>query len=255
VNEALVPVLGPSAARRLTDEVKRDAEALWRKLVELYDGGAHLALGYASWGAYFEQEFGQSGRRGYQLLDAGRVLESVNHGSTAPPNERQARELVPLLEQPEQLRETWSEVRELQAEPTAADVREAVGKRLPPEARAHLKREVDRRRREILSSAENVSEKDFQKAVTDALNALGWRWYHSRPARTSKGWRTALSGDAGYPDITAVRRDRVLFIELKTERGRLSEEQGVWLADLGAAGAEVFCWRPSDWPEIEATLR
>jgi hypothetical protein len=59
----------------------------------------------------------------------------------------------------------------------------------------------------------------------------------------------------GYPDITAVRRDRILFIELKAEKGRLSEEQGAWLADLGAAGAEAFCWRPSDWPAIEETLR
>jgi VRR-NUC domain len=246
VNEALVPVLGPSEARRLTNEVKRDAEALWRKLVELYDGGAHTALGYSSWGAYFEVEFGQSGRRGYQLLDAGRVLESVNHGSTAPPNERQARELAPLLDEPEQLRETWAEVRELQAEPTAANVHEAVEKKLastPPPHKVFTQVKTAQR------------EKDFQKAVTDALNALGWRWYHSRPAQTSKGWRTALSGDAGYPDITAVRRDRILFIELKAQNGRLSEEQGVWLADLGAAGAEAFCWRPSDWPAIEEMLR
>jgi hypothetical protein len=239
MNEALVPVLGPSEARRLTKEVKRNAEELWRKLVELYNGGAHTALGYSSWGAYFETEFGQSGRRGYQLLDAGRVLESVNHGSTAP-NERQARELAPLLEQPEQLRETWSEIRE-QAEPAAADIREAV--------KAKLARRAQTR------PESRVLERDFQKAVTDALNALGWRWYHSRPAQTSKGWRTALSGDVGYPDITAVRRDRILFIELKAEKGRLSEEQGAWLADLGAAGAEAFCWRPSDWPAIEETLR
>ncbi len=45
-----------------------------------------------------------------------------------PLNERQARELVPLLEQPEQLRETWAEVRALHAEPTASDVREVVGR-------------------------------------------------------------------------------------------------------------------------------
>jgi hypothetical protein len=241
VNEALVPILGPSEARRLTDEVKRDVEALWRKLLELYDGGAHTALGYSSWGAYFEVEFGQSGRRGYQLLDAGRVLESVNHGSMAPPNERQARELAPLLDEPKQLRETWAEARERQAEPSAADVRDVVEAKLG--------------RNDGSSGGAAVSEKDFQKVVTDALNALGWRWYHSRPAQTSKGWRTALSGDAGYPDITAVRRDRILFIELKAEKGRLSEEQGAWLADLGAAGAEAFCWRPSDWPAIEETLR
>src|SRR2546429_7728907 len=42
----------------LTDEVKRDAEALWTKLLALYNGGAQLALGYTSWGDYFRDEFG-----------------------------------------------------------------------------------------------------------------------------------------------------------------------------------------------------
>ena len=32
-------------ARSLTDEVKRDAQALWEKLLALYEGGAHAALG------------------------------------------------------------------------------------------------------------------------------------------------------------------------------------------------------------------
>lgn len=115
----------------LTDEVKRDAESLWRKLVELYDGGAHIALKYGSWGDYFQAEFGQSGRRGYQLLDAGRALEAVNHGSLGSPlNERQARELAPLLAEPEVLREAWAEVVDLHPEPTARDVRDVVKRRM-----------------------------------------------------------------------------------------------------------------------------
>jgi phage N-6-adenine-methyltransferase len=130
MSELAVSTLSREDARALTDEVKRDAEALWRKLVELYEGGAHLALGYSSWGDYFAREFGQSERRGYQLLDAGRVLESVNNCSVAPTNEAQARELAPLLDKPEELRETWAEVRELHPEPTAANVREAVSRKM-----------------------------------------------------------------------------------------------------------------------------
>lgn len=45
-------------------------------------------------------------------------------------NERQARELAPLLDQPETLRETWAEVVDLHPEPTAADVREVVQRRM-----------------------------------------------------------------------------------------------------------------------------
>jgi hypothetical protein len=264
MNEALVPVLGPSEARRLTNEVKRDAEALWRKLVELYEGGAHTALGYLSWDAYCAAEFDVGRSHSYRLLEAGRVAKAIpprgtenglpsraSHRSTdtgLPINERQARELAPLLrdEDEDAVAEVWHEIRTEHGEDlTAEKVRTAVEKRLAP----------NRQRVADLRRSPSALEKDFQKAVTDALNALGWRWYHSRPAQTSKGWRTALSGDAGYPDITAVRRGRIIFIELKAEKGRLSEEQGVWLADLGAAGAEAFCWRPSDWPAIEAALQ
>jgi VRR-NUC domain len=100
-----------------------------------------------------------------------------------------------------------------------------------------------------------VSEDDFQKSVCEALTAFGWRWTHFRPARTGTGWRTPLSGSPGYPDISAVRGDRILFVELKTANGKLRDEQRSWLSALGAAGAEVHCWRPSDWPVIERLIR
>lgn len=119
-------------ARVLTDQVKEDAERLWLKLLRLYAGGAHIALGYSSWGDYFETEFRGSRRRGYELLQAGRVFESVRHGALPPPaNERQARELAPLLDEPEQLRDAWQEA-SANGKPTAAVVREAVERRLPP---------------------------------------------------------------------------------------------------------------------------
>ena len=41
--------LSREQARALTDEVKADVIALWVKLLTLYEGGAHTALGYASW--------------------------------------------------------------------------------------------------------------------------------------------------------------------------------------------------------------
>lgn len=64
------------------------------------------------------------------------VRERLDNPATWSPglsramNERQARELAPLLDQPEVLRETWAEVVEIHPEPTADDVREAVDRRL-----------------------------------------------------------------------------------------------------------------------------
>lgn len=100
-----------------------------------------------------------------------------------------------------------------------------------------------------------MTEAQFQSAVCDALSLFGWRWCHFRPARSSKGWRTAISGHVGFPDLVAVRSERVLFAELKAERGRLSDAQAEWLAKLTAAGCEASVWRPSDWPTIEEVLR
>lgn len=126
--------LSKDEARSLTDEVKGDAERLWRKLVELYEGGAHEVLGYSSWGSYFKKEFGGSQSRAYELLDAGRVVKTLEaHSAMAEsvPNARQARELAPLRDQPEKLREAWSEVVESNPTPTAAQVREVVERHKP----------------------------------------------------------------------------------------------------------------------------
>jgi hypothetical protein len=106
-----------------------------------------------------------------------------------------------------------------------------------------------------VGSALPTSEGDFQKTVTDALTLFGWRWCHFRPARTQRGWRTPLSGSPGFPDIVAVRGDRIIFVELKAANGKLRDEQRSWLSALGAAGAEVHCWRPNDWPVIERLIR
>lgn len=121
--------LSKAEARSLTDEIKLDAERLWGKLLEAYEGGAHLSLGYNSWGSYFEAEFGGSDATAYRLLQSGRAMAQLPIGSPRPKNEAQARELAPLLDNPDQLREAWAEVVDLKSEPTAADVREVVQRR------------------------------------------------------------------------------------------------------------------------------
>ena len=79
-----------------------------------------------------------------------------------------------------------------------------------------------------------MNEEDFSTQVEDALTRFGWRWMHQRPAKTDKGWRTALSGHKGFPDYVAVheQKKRLLFIELKGDTGKTSPEQDEWLSDL-----------------------
>lgn len=99
-----------------------------------------------------------------------------------------------------------------------------------------------------------IPESEFQATVVELARLRGWRLHHTRPARTQKGWRTPIQGDPGFPDLTMVRGDRVLFVELKSERGRVSPHQEAWLEALRAAGAEVAVWRPRDWPKIVSAL-
>lgn len=86
------------------------------------------------------------------------------------------------------------------------------------------------------SKSVQVSEKEFQDTVTDALSLFGWLWYHTHDSRRS---------NKGFPDVVAVRGQRVLFIELKREDGRVTVEQKDWLLKLRDAGREAFVLRPS----------
>jgi hypothetical protein len=154
--QALVPTFGPAEARRLTNEVKRDAQALWRKLIELYEGGAHSALNFHSWHEYCNAEFGFGRSHSYRLLEAGRIAEAIPQLGT----EAQAREFVPLLHQEDEdaVIEVWHELRDQYGEQlTAEKVRAAVEKKLRPKPLAIVaaRPEVDRiaRAGEILSQA------------------------------------------------------------------------------------------------------
>jgi hypothetical protein len=104
-----------------------------------------------------------------------------------------------------------------------------------------------------------MTENDLTAAVLELLDLFGWRAVHARPARTAHGWRTPLQGPtaAGFPDIFAVKGNRILAAELKVGRNRVTPEQAGWLKVLALAGAEAYEWRDTDWTDgtIEAVIR
>lgn len=103
--------------------------------------------------------------------------------------------------------------------------------------------------------AMSQTEAQFQRAVLEFAKLHGWRCAHFRPAQNGKGqWRTAVAADGkGFPDLVLVR-DRVLFVELKSSKGRKSIEQREWASALIRAGADWDCWQPKDWDLIERVL-
>lgn len=100
-----------------------------------------------------------------------------------------------------------------------------------------------------------LSEREFLDQVIDLARHCGWLVHHQRPARTAQGWRSAIQGHKGFPDLVLVRGSYVLFVELKTDRGKTTLEQDDWLDRLRTAGAFAVVWRPEDWDTIERILR
>lgn len=103
-----------------------------------------------------------------------------------------------------------------------------------------------------------VSEAQFQSALIEMAHVLGWKCVHFRPALNGSGnWRTPVAADGGgWVDLVLVR-DRVIFAELKSVRGKMSPEQVAWKDSLEAAGAEYYLWRIDAWKDgtIERVLR
>ena len=102
-----------------------------------------------------------------------------------------------------------------------------------------------------------MSESEYQSRIIDTALVRGWRLHHCRPLRRADGrHQTPITGHAGFPDLICVRGSRLLVIEVKSERGRVSPEQAVWLdCWRGVPGAEVFIAAPEGWSLLEVALR
>jgi hypothetical protein len=96
--------------------------------------------------------------------------------------------------------------------------------------------------------ARAMSEKTLQDQVFELAMVWGWLRNHARAARTARGWRTPIEGDAGFCDLILAGHGRLIVVELKTEAGRPTSGQVRWLDALAVAdGVETYLWRPMDW--------
>lgn len=91
-----------------------------------------------------------------------------------------------------------------------------------------------------------ATEAEFQAAVIEMAHVTRWRVYHTHDSRRSPH---------GFPDLVLVRKERLVFAELKSEYGRVTVPQLHWLDALEQVpGVEAFLWRPHNWAEIEKVL-
>jgi hypothetical protein len=89
-----------------------------------------------------------------------------------------------------------------------------------------------------------VTEAQFQRLVTDLAELCGWRWVHNADSRWTQ---------AGVPDLILMR-ERLLWWELKTTRGRVRPEQLRFGQHLLRCGQDWRVVRPGDWDYVVATL-
>ena len=92
-----------------------------------------------------------------------------------------------------------------------------------------------------------MTETELFEEVRKLSKLFAFFLYHTYDSRRS---------GSGFLDLVLVKPPRVIFAELKSERGRMTPEQQR-LFDLlsQCPGVEVYLWRPRDLEEIAKTLR
>lgn len=95
-----------------------------------------------------------------------------------------------------------------------------------------------------------MNEKELTRSIISVARDAGWLVSHAYNSRKS---------EPGLPDLIMVKPPRVIFAEIKTEKGRLSTGrmnkantrwlpgQDDWLEALShCIGVEYYLWRPGD---------
>ena len=105
-----------------------------------------------------------------------------------------------------------------------------------------------------------VSEKALESYVKELADLYGWQYYKQvtgvicphchRPGFSKRD-------GPGFPDLVLAHPcGRLIFAELKSQKGKLREGQPEWLALLNTGrGREVYLWRPSDMDTIALILQ
>ena len=99
-----------------------------------------------------------------------------------------------------------------------------------------------------------LTEAQFATQVEDLLTRFGWMFYH-----VYEQFKHAKRSSKGFPDYVAMRNGRLLFIEIKSQHGKLSPDQQTWLEGLARCQSgdmpEIYVWWPAAFDDILEILR
>lgn len=94
-------------------------------------------------------------------------------------------------------------------------------------------------------------------AVAEFARSEGWLVAHFTATQARPGtFITPVKYDGkGFPDLTLVRADRLVFVECKRKGvKKLRPDQESWRDALLLTAAEWYLWNPLDWPEVATVL-
>ena len=91
-----------------------------------------------------------------------------------------------------------------------------------------------------------ITERQFQDTVLEAAQYLGWWPFHVFDSRRS---------NEGWPDLVLLKPPRALFLELKSELGKVSAAQCHVIEMLEDCGFTCGVFRPSQLDELLAILQ
>lgn len=102
-----------------------------------------------------------------------------------------------------------------------------------------------------------LSEKQYQKMITDLATLYGWKWVHFSDSRAvnKRGQAFGDKQSAGWPDLFLIRPPEIVVIECKKELGGdPRENQQEWLDLFTACGIDAYCSRPSTFEVVQERL-
>lgn len=91
-----------------------------------------------------------------------------------------------------------------------------------------------------------VTEKQLQATIVQVARLNRWFCFHVHDSRHS---------ERGWPDLVLLRPPHALFVELKTETGKVTDAQAHVLELLADCGLTVAVWRPSHLDDVIARLQ
>ena len=91
-----------------------------------------------------------------------------------------------------------------------------------------------------------ITEKAFQAQIVELAELRGFFVYHTHDSRRSQ---------PGFPDLVLIKGTRLVFLEVKSEKGKVSNAQMDWILALQVVSTvhAAVVW-PQDWDDIERLL-